>query len=89
MDLVEMDLDLDEISVKDTAASETNHNSVLALGRGDTPLDRSAANGYSAVVELLLAANLPMDAAKRLWPGASVRTRPVRVLLGAWASVWR
>ena len=82
MDLVEMDLDLDEISQKNGSLRACPH-SVLALGRGDTPLHRAAANGKTAVVELLLAANATGGCAKRLWPGASVRTRPVRVLLGA------
>ena len=35
--------------------------SVLALGRGDTPLHRAAANGSAKVVELLVAANAPVD----------------------------
>ena len=35
--------------------------SVLALGRGDTPLHDAAAEGKTAVVELLLAANAPVD----------------------------
>ena len=35
--------------------------SVLALGRGNTPLHRAAGNGKTAVVELLLAANAPVD----------------------------
>jgi len=60
MDLVEMDLDLDEISQKNGSLRACPH-SVLALGRGDTPLHRAAANGKTAVVELLLAANAPVD----------------------------
>ena len=35
--------------------------SVLASGRGNTPLHRAAAEGKTAVVELLLAANAPVD----------------------------
>ena len=35
--------------------------SVLALGRGNTPLHRAAALGKEKVVELLLAANAPVD----------------------------
>ena len=35
--------------------------SVLVLGRGDTPLHDAARNGKTAVVELLLAANAPVD----------------------------
>ena len=35
--------------------------SVLALGRGDTPLHKAAYCGETAVVELLLAANAPVD----------------------------
>ena len=60
MDLVEMDLDLDEISQKNGSLRACPH-SVLALGRGDTPLHRAAAEGKSEVVELLVAANAPVD----------------------------
>ena len=35
--------------------------SVLASGRGNTPLHRAAENGSAEVVELLLAANAPVD----------------------------
>ena len=35
--------------------------SVLALGRGDTPLHQAAAEGKTEVVELLVAANAPLD----------------------------
>ena len=35
---------------------------MLALGRGDTPLHNAAQYGKTAVVELLLAANAPVDA---------------------------
>ena len=35
--------------------------SVLALGRGDTPLHKAADQGKTEVVELLLAANAPVD----------------------------
>ena len=35
--------------------------SVLALGRGNTPLHQAARFGKTAVVELLLAANAPVD----------------------------
>ena len=35
--------------------------SVLALGRGDTPLHKAAYCGETAVVELLVAANAPVD----------------------------
>ena len=35
--------------------------SVLALGRGDTPLHDAVYNGRAKVVELLLAANAPVD----------------------------
>jgi len=35
--------------------------SVLGLGRGDTPLHKAALCGKTAVVELLLAANAPVD----------------------------
>ena len=35
--------------------------SLLALGRGDTPLHDAAHRGKTEVVELLLAANAPVD----------------------------
>ena len=35
--------------------------SLLALGRGDTPLHDAAYRGKTEVVELLLAANAPVD----------------------------
>ena len=35
--------------------------SVLTSGRGYTPLHQAAANGSAKVVELLLAANAPVD----------------------------
>ena len=35
--------------------------SVLALGQGDTPLHDAVHNGRAKVVELLLAANAPVD----------------------------
>ena len=38
--------------------------SVLALGQGDTPLHDAARNGRAKVVELLLAANAPVDVQK-------------------------
>ena len=34
---------------------------MLALGRGDAPLHYAALNGSAEVVELLLAANAPVD----------------------------
>ena len=60
MDLVEMDLDLDEVSQKN-GSLRAFPRSVLALGRGDTPLDNAARAGSAEVVELLLAANAPVD----------------------------
>jgi hypothetical protein len=61
MDSMEMDLDLDEVSQKN-GSLRAFPRSVLALGRGDTPLHRAAAvNGSAEVVELLLAANAPVD----------------------------
>ena len=50
-----MDLDLDEVWL--LRAFPCN----VASGRGDTRLHRAAANGNAAVVELLLAANAPVD----------------------------
>ena len=54
---------LDEVSRKPSAPPSLRAfpRSVLALGRGDTPLHEAAANGQTAVVELLLAANAPVD----------------------------
>ena len=50
-----MDLDLDEVWL--LQAFPCN----VASGRGDTPLHDAAMNGNAAVVELLLAANAPVD----------------------------
>ena len=50
-----MDLDLDEVWL--LQAFRCN----VASGRGDTPLHGAAANDRAAVVELLLAANAPVD----------------------------
>ena len=58
-----MDLDLDEVSQKNGSLRACPH-SVLALGRGNTPLHRAADNGRAKVVELLLAANAPVDVQK-------------------------
>ena len=60
LDSMEMDLDLDEVSQK-TGLLRACPRSVLASGRGSTPLHRAAENGSAAVVELLLAANAPVD----------------------------
>ena len=60
MDLVEMDLDLDEVSQKN-GSLRAFPRSVLALGQGDTPLHDAVRNGKAEVVELLLAANAPVD----------------------------
>ena len=68
MDLVEMDLDLDEISQKNGSLRACPH-SVLALGRGNTPLHQAADNGSAEVVELLLAANAPLDVQNKVGPG--------------------
>ena len=63
MDSMEMDLDLDEVSQKN-GSLRAFPRSVLALGRGDTPLDNAARAGSAEVVELLLAANAPVDVQK-------------------------
>ena len=55
--------------------------SVLASGRGDTPLHRAAYRGETEVVELLLAANAPVDVQNKKGRGSSVRTRLVWLLL--------
>ena len=55
-----MDLDLDEVSQKN-GSLRACPRSVLTSGRGDTPLHRAAAEGKSEVVELLVAANAPVD----------------------------
>jgi len=60
MDLVEMDLDLDEVSPKN-GSPRACPRSVLGLGRGDTPLHQAAFEGNTEVVELLVAANAPLD----------------------------
>ena len=60
MDLVEMDLDLDEVSQKN-GSLRACPRSVLASGRGNTPLHGAVSAGKTAVVELLLAANAPVD----------------------------
>ena len=62
-------MELDEVSCKKNrlavalrmALFKAFPRSVLALGRGDSPLHRAAANGRAKVVELLLAANAPVD----------------------------
>ena len=62
-------MELDEVSWKKNrlavalrmALFKAFPRSVLALGRGDTPLHDAAAEGETAVVELLLAANAPVD----------------------------
>ena len=60
MDSMEMDLDLDEVSPKN-GSLRACPRSVLASGRGNTPLHGAAAAGKTAVVELLVAANAPLD----------------------------
>ena len=55
--------------------------SVLALGQGDTPLHDAVHNGSAKVVELLLAANAPVDVQNEKGRGSSVRTRLVWLLL--------
>ena len=60
MDSMEMDLDLDEVSQKN-GSLRAFPRSVLALGRGDTPLHEAAYYGKAEVVELLLEANAPVD----------------------------
>ena len=60
MDSMEMDLDLDEVSQKN-GSLRAFPRSVLALGQGDTPLHDAVRNGKAEVVELLLAANAPVD----------------------------
>ena len=55
-----MDLDLDEVSQKN-GSLRAFPRSVLASGRGNTPLHGAADEGQTAVVELLLAANAPVD----------------------------
>ena len=45
--------------------------SVLALGRGDAPLHNAARQGSAEVVELLLAANAPVDVQNKKGRGLS------------------
>ena len=62
--------------------------SVLGLGRGDTPLHEAARCGKAEVVELLVAANAPLDVQNEKGRGLSsdtTRSGP----FGAWLSVWR
>ena len=75
MDLVEMDLDLDEVSPKN-GSLRACPRSVLASGRGDTPLHRAAAEGKSEVVELLVAANAPVDVQNKKGRGPQFERDP-------------
>ena len=62
-------MELDEVSCKKNrlavalrmALLKAFPRSVLALGRGDAPLHNAAGDGSAEVVELLLAANAPVD----------------------------
>ena len=75
MDLVEMDLDLDEVSPKN-GSPRACPRSVLALGRGDAPLHYAALNGSAEVVELLLAANAPVDVQNKKGRGPQFERDP-------------
>ena len=55
-----VDMGLTETS-QTKSASPSLPSRCFALGRGDTALHRAAANGRAAVVELLLAANAPVN----------------------------
>ena len=50
--------------------------SVLALGRGDTPLHKAAYCGETAVVELLVAANAPVDVQNKKGRGPQFERDP-------------